>query len=128
MAIYRNGPDGQTLISVGSSPVVKDGTDEHTLLPVESLLPGRMDVTLSAAFVALNEHLPGVLSVRAPQPLAAATVVMGLFDGLDKHEDTGWRVSSDRKSFEIWFPTDPAERDLWLSVQPTWSFVWYPSF
>jgi hypothetical protein len=128
MPVYQNSQGGRSVISPVGSPVVVNQLDDATVLPGNALSPETFLIVLDTATVASSELAPGKLTVAAPQSLERATVVMAYFDGFQKHQYNGWQVSADRKSFEIWFPTDPAERAVWLGSGARWEFLWFPMF
>jgi hypothetical protein len=90
----------------------------------------KFTVILDAPTVAANETAVGSGVVRMTlsdffaETIPDASFVNGYMDGIAKSQDDGWAVSPDLLSIEIWFPTDPAERALWLGIPIKWMFSW----
>lgn len=73
-----------------------------------------------------NEVSPSVVRVALPagMSLSNSPVIIGSIDGRVTEAGNGWQPSEDGTAIEIYIPTDEAERNLYLSAQPTYAIKW----
>ena len=81
--------------------------------------------TLEAPMLA-NEVSPGVIRVPLPvgESLVGASNITGYVDGRLSPQDRGWRPSSDLQAIEIYIPTNPQDRNIYLDAELEFNILW----
>jgi hypothetical protein len=84
------------------------------------------NLTIQLTSDEIDSAMGQMLSYPAPYYISLSTMVTALFNGVGAVHEKGWRLSDDRRNFEIWIPTENSERELWKNFPPRWDFHWFP--